>query len=42
MTMFVFAALTVTAIIWTITAPQSPQDPTLDEISHLIVLGFVP
>ena len=42
MTMFVFAALTVTAIIWTITAPQSPEDPTMDEISQLIVLGFVP
>jgi hypothetical protein len=42
MTMFVFAALTVTAVIWAITAPQSPQDLTMDEISQLVVLGFVP
>jgi hypothetical protein len=42
MTMFVFAALTVTAVIWAITAPQSPQDLTMDEISQLIVSGFVP
>jgi hypothetical protein len=42
MTMIVFAALTVTAFIWAITAPQSPQDLTTNEISQLIVLGFVP
>jgi hypothetical protein len=42
MMMFVFAALTVTAAIWAITAPPSPEDLTTDEISHLIVLGFVP
>jgi hypothetical protein len=42
MTMFVFAALTVAAAIWAITAPPSPEDPTMDEFSHLIVPGFVP
>ena len=42
MTIFVFAALTVAAAIWAITAPRSPEDPTVDEISHRIVLGFVP
>ena len=42
MTMFVFAALTVTAFIWAITEPQSPHDLTMDEISQLVVLGFVP
>jgi hypothetical protein len=42
MTLFVFAALTATAVIWVITAPPSPQDLTMDEISQLIVLGFVP
>ena len=42
MMMFVFAVLTVTAVIWAITAPQSPQDLTMDEISQLVVLGFVP
>ncbi len=42
MTMFVFATVTVTGLIWAITPPQSPQDPTLDEIAHLIVPGFVP
>jgi hypothetical protein len=42
MTMFVFAALIVTGAIWAITAPQSPKDLTMDEISQLIVLGFVP
>jgi hypothetical protein len=42
MTMFVFATVTVAAIIWTVTAPPTPEDPTVDEISHLIVLGFVP
>ena len=42
MTMFVFASLTVAAAIWAIMAPRSPQDPTMDEIGHLIVLGFVP
>jgi hypothetical protein len=42
MTMFIFTALTVTAVIWVLTAPQSPQDLTMDEISQLIVLGFVP
>jgi hypothetical protein len=34
--------LTVTAFIWAITEPQSPRDLTMDEISQLIVLGFVP
>ena len=43
MTLFVFAALTtVAAAIWVITAPQSPQDPTMDEFSRLIALGFIP
>jgi hypothetical protein len=42
MTMFVFAALTVTAFIWAITEPQTPQDLTANEISQLVVLGFVP
>jgi hypothetical protein len=43
MTLFVFAALTaVAAAIWVITAPRSPQDPTMDEVSRLIVLGFIP
>jgi len=42
MTVFAFAALTVTAAIWAITAPESPEDPTVDDVSHLIVLGFVP
>jgi hypothetical protein len=42
MAMFVCVALTVTAFIWAITAPQSPQDLTMDEISHLVVLGFIP
>jgi hypothetical protein len=41
MMMFVFAALAVTAAIWVITEPQSPQDPTMDEIGQLIALGFV-
>jgi hypothetical protein len=42
MVMFVFAALTVTAFIWAVTEPQSPQDVALDEISQVSVLGFVP
>ena len=43
MTLFIFAALTaVAAAIWVITAPQSPQDPTMDEFSRLIALGFIP
>ena len=42
MTMIVFAALTVTAFIWAITEPQSSQGLTMDQISQLIVLGFVP
>ena len=42
MTMFVLAALTVTAFIWAITEPQTPQGLTADEISQLVVLGFVP
>jgi hypothetical protein len=41
MMLVVFAALTAAAI-WVITAPQSPQDPTMGEFSQLIVLGFVP
>jgi hypothetical protein len=42
MTMFVLAALTVTAIIWAITAPQYAQDLTKDEMIDPVVLGFVP
>jgi hypothetical protein len=42
MTLFILAALTVTAAIWAITTPQSPQDPTMDEFSQLIALGFIP
>ncbi|HXA22256.1 MAG TPA: hypothetical protein VNW90_08145 [Acetobacteraceae bacterium] len=42
MLLFVFAALTVAAVVWVITTPQSPQDPTMDEISQLIMLGFIP
>jgi hypothetical protein len=42
MMIFAFAALTVTAAIWAIAAPQSTEDLTMDEISQLIVLGFVP
>jgi hypothetical protein len=42
MTMFIFAALTVTALIRAVTGPRSSQDLTVDEISHLIVLGFLP
>jgi hypothetical protein len=42
MTIFVFAALTVTAAVWAVTTPASPEDLTVDEVSHLIVLGFVP
>jgi hypothetical protein len=42
MMMFVFVAVTVTAAIWAVTAPQPPQDLTMDEISHRIVLGFIP
>ena len=42
MMMFVFAALTVAAFIWAVTAPKSPQDLTVDEMSQFIVLGFVP
>jgi hypothetical protein len=42
MTMFVLAALTVTAFIWAIAEPQTLQDLTADEISQLVVLGFVP
>jgi hypothetical protein len=42
-TLFVLAALTaVAAAIWVITTPQSPQDPTMDEVSQLIALGFIP
>jgi hypothetical protein len=42
MTMFVFAALTVSAFIWAITEPQTPQDLTADEFSQLVPLGLVP
>jgi hypothetical protein len=42
MTMFVLAALAVTAFIWAVTEPRSPQDLTMDEISQLSVLAFVP
>jgi hypothetical protein len=42
MMMFVFAAVIVTAAISAITAPQPPQDLTMDETSHRIVLGFIP
>jgi hypothetical protein len=42
MTMFVIAAALTAAAIWVITAPRSPEDPTMDEISQLIAVGFVP
>jgi hypothetical protein len=43
MTLFIFAALTAAAAaIWVITAPRSPLDPTMDEISQLIAVGFIP
>jgi hypothetical protein len=42
MTMFIIAALTVTATIWAITEPKSAQDLTMDEIVDFVVLGFVP
>jgi hypothetical protein len=42
MAMFVCGALTVTAFIWAITEPQTPQGLTTDEINQLVVLGFVP
>jgi hypothetical protein len=42
MTMFVIAALTVTATIWAITEPESAQDLTMNEMVDLVVLGFVP
>ncbi len=41
MGMFVFAALTITALSWVVTKPRSTHDLTVGEISHLIVLGFV-
>jgi len=41
MTLFIFAGLTAAAI-WALTAPRSPQDPTMEELSQFIVLGFVP
>jgi hypothetical protein len=40
MTLFVIAALTVTATIWAITEPKSSDD--LNEMADLVVLGFVP
>jgi hypothetical protein len=42
MTIFVIAALTVTATIWVVTEPKSPEDLTMDEMADLVVLGFVP
>jgi hypothetical protein len=42
MTMFIIAALTVTATIWAITEPKSAQDLTMNEMGDLVVLGFVP
>jgi hypothetical protein len=42
MMLVVFAALTAAAAIWVIAAPWSPQSPTMDEFSQLIVLGFIP
>jgi hypothetical protein len=42
MMLVVFAALTAAATMWAIMAPQSPQGPTTDEFSQLIVLGFIP
>ena len=42
MTMFIIAAALTAAAIWVITAPRSPKDPTMDEISQLIALGFIP
>jgi hypothetical protein len=41
MTMFISAALAVTALIWVITEPPSPQDLTIDEIADYLVLGVV-
>jgi hypothetical protein len=40
MMLVVFAALTAAAM-WAITAPQSPQGPTTDELSQLIGRTFV-
>ena len=40
--LFVFAALTVTAAIWVITAPQSPQDPTYGQVQSAHRVGFHP
>jgi hypothetical protein len=42
MMIFIIAAALTAAGIWAITAPQSPEDTTMDEFSQLIVLGFVP
>ena len=42
MTMFVIAALTVTATIWAITEPESPEDLMMNEMAEFVVLGFVP
>jgi hypothetical protein len=42
MMIFIIAAALTAATIWVITAPQSPQDPTMDEFSQLIALGFIP
>ena len=42
MTMFIFTALAVTAAIWVITEPQSPQDPAMDEITPFIGVGLIP
>jgi hypothetical protein len=42
MTMFIIAALTVTATIWAITEPKSAQDLTMNEMVDLVVLDFVP
>jgi hypothetical protein len=42
MTMFVIAALTVTATIWAVTEPEPPAGLTMDEMAEFVVLGFVP
>jgi hypothetical protein len=36
------AGTAVAATIWVVTAPQSPQHPTIDEVSQFIALGFLP
>jgi hypothetical protein len=40
--MFVIAALTVTAAIWAITEPESPEDLTMDDMAEFRRVGFRP